>query len=765
MVQIITQKGTSLCFFICLQCFGLAFAQNLPPPDSTYISEGRGNIHGNVIDADNGEGLAYVNLRLNDSILDVSTQDGSFQFSDLTPGSYQIKATFVGYAEQVEQVEVSGGQQTDVVITLSTSSITMNTVVITASRKATAASNVPASVHVLSSSQLQEKSVTTFDQAFADIPGLAVTRSSGANVQSFSIRGASEVAGGGVGNRTLLLIDGRPSLSPESGGALWNLVPVNSIEQIEIVKGAYSALYGSSAMGGVVNVITKTPKQKPQTNLHFNYGFHNKTPRGSGYEGYNDFYSLEAGHSRKFNKFGYLVDAAIKHNDGHREKSSFDLYNFFGKFTYTIDKDRYVRFSANLNRINNDSPATWLSPFKAHRVAPHRKDDFQNREEFNADIQYNAFPKAGLKYSSRFYYYQNTSHYTYDNDPDNDSTNVNLGKQRVVESNSKVQRLGNLSQINLYSDFKHYLIAGTDLKWDRVIGLPDSINFGDHQVLNTAAFVQDEIQLHPKFSISLGLRYDFYHILYEKIQNHNISPKLAFIYDFGKTLKIKGLFAQAFRDPPIAERYIKFVQASGLRFQPNPGLQSEKLNASFELGADLRINSTATLNTSFFYNHYKNLIAFQQLSDPLEPLLFRVINLNKAVMQGCEISFSQRFKKHLRYQLNYTYLDAKDVSKNRINDVLAYKPRHSFNLIANVDFGRFSLNTNGRYRSQVEEVSIYPGSEPEAVFVWNANINYSFFEKHVVYLSIKNINNAQYEELERYRMPGRSYSTGVRLNF
>ncbi|MCB0627341.1 MAG: TonB-dependent receptor plug domain-containing protein, partial [Saprospiraceae bacterium] len=86
-------------------------------------------------------------------------------------------------------------------------------------------------------------------------------------VQAFSIRGASEVAGGGIGNRVLLLIDGRPALSPESGGALWNLVPLNSVERIEVVKGAYSSLYGSSAMGGVINVITHKPEAEPLTRV------------------------------------------------------------------------------------------------------------------------------------------------------------------------------------------------------------------------------------------------------------------------------------------------------------------------------------------------------------------------------------------------------------------------------------------------------------------------------------------------------------------
>jgi iron complex outermembrane receptor protein len=107
--------------------------------------------------------------------------------------------------------------------------------------------------------QLQERGTSSFDDAFNSINGIVATRSSGSNVQSLSIRGSSETAGGGIGNRVLLLLDGRPAITPESGGALWNLVPLGAIERVEVIKGAYSSLFGSSAMGGVINVITRQP--------------------------------------------------------------------------------------------------------------------------------------------------------------------------------------------------------------------------------------------------------------------------------------------------------------------------------------------------------------------------------------------------------------------------------------------------------------------------------------------------------------------------
>ncbi|HMV25544.1 MAG TPA: hypothetical protein PKA26_01575, partial [bacterium] len=76
-----------------------------------------------------------------------------------------------------------------------------------------------------------------------------------------------------------------------------------------------------------------------------------------------------------------------------------------------------------------------------------------------------------------------------------------------------------------------------------------------------------------------------------------------------------------------------------------------------------------------------------------------------------------------------------------------------------------SLNLNGRYNSAIREVSIYPGSEPDAFFVLNGKFSVEFLPKRSVYISAQNITNTQYEEIERYRMPGRSYMIGCSMQF
>jgi outer membrane cobalamin receptor len=134
-------------------------------------------------------------------------------------------------------------------------------------------------------------------------------------------------------------------------------------------------------------------------------------------------------------------------------------------------------------------------------------------------------------------------------------------------------------------------------------------------------------------------------------------------------------------------------------------------------------------------------------------------------MQGFEFSVRKSWGNWLNMSLSYTYLDARDTSPGRINDELAYKVRHSAGASATAYRGKWRLNLNARYRSRIEEVFIYPGSEPDAVLVANAKLNFEAGKGRSLYLAINNFTNAQYEELERYRMPGRGFAVGGVASF
>jgi len=201
-----------------------------------------------------------------------------------------------------------------------------------------------------------------------------------------------------------------------------------------------------------------------------------------------------------------------------------------------------------------------------------------------------------------------------------------------------------------------------------------------------------------------------------------------------------------------------------LRFTTSPLLKAEKLTLSAEVGTKINMDPFR-FDIAVYYNNYKDLIYYEQRPTSDGTLLFEVVNLNKAIMQGFEVSAEYSPIKEIALQAGYTYLDAKDVSEEAINDVLAYKSKHQtyFNILAN--HKRWQLFLQSRSRSRIDEVFIYPGSEPEGYILFNGKLSYTISDKVSTYFKIDNIGDVQYEEIERYRMAGRNFMFGVNLEF
>lgn len=728
---------------------------------STQLIFSQGSISGHITDADTGEGLSYVNVIIHNTTKGtVSDHNGNFRVDGLTEGKYGITFSMIGF--KTVHLESIGTGSDPLFIEMHPEAYLKDEVVVSASRKSQSLSLAPASAAVISKEQLIETRPKSFDDAFHGVNGVQVTRSSGSNVQALSIRGASEVAGGGIGNRVLLLLDGRPAITPESGGALWNLVPLGAIERIEVIKGAYSSLFGSSAMGGVVNVITRVPDTISRTEFHVQYGFYGNAPAYADYHQFGDFYQLDFTQSAKKNKLSYVLNGAFKENDGHRDKTYFRTYNAFGKIKYDFSANRSLQFSAMYNDIFNDTPATWRSSTKAYSVADHRKDDSQKKREWNADLHYQAFARANIRYSSRFYFYSNKTDFVFNADPLNDSTNVNIGKQFVDDESVFVSRIGNASQMDISLNEKHYFIAGVDVQSDFIDGKPDTVLYGVHEAWNVGAFIQDQFIVSPQWIITAGIRYDQYKIVHT-FSEGNVSPKIAAVFQPNEKIAVRGLIARAFRNPSISERFTKFEQGGGLTFIPNPQLRSEKLTFSAEVGAKISLTQNLKVDAAVFYNHYKDLISYQQRFVPGKPFVFEVINLNKALMQGVEISFDYLPYRWLKIQTGYTYLDARDDSDNRVNDVLPYKSKHTGYLNFYGTFGDLNIYLQTRGRSRIHEVFIYPGSEPDGYILMNCKLSYQINKSASAYIAINNIANVQYEEIERYRLEGRNFAVGINL--
>src|SRR5690606_26932875 len=132
-----------------------------------------------------------------------------------------------------------------------------------------------------------------------------------------------------------------------------------------------------------INVITKKPATDPVTQVHLSYGVYDKAPAYAEYTRTGTFNTLSFSRSHVVGKFSYLFDISRKEDEGHREKSAFTLYNGFTKLRYDLSGNRSFHFALNYNKIDNDTPASWLHFLRPYHVAAHRKDDYQHRREWN----------------------------------------------------------------------------------------------------------------------------------------------------------------------------------------------------------------------------------------------------------------------------------------------------------------------------------------------------------------------------------------------
>ena len=724
-----------------------------------------GVVIGRVTDAKTGAPLGYTNVVVEatarGAIVDTH---GDYVISALPAGTYSLVFSRVGHATlRKTDVVVFAGDTTRVDVALEQALIEANPVVVTAARTEQTARMAPASVSVLSEAEIAARAPVTFDQAIETVPGLAAFRSTGGiSVQSIQIRGSSDVAGGGVGNRVLLLIDGRPALTSDSGGAFWSLVPVQFIDHVEVVKGAFSSLYGSTAMGGVINVITRRPGPVSGGKLEMKLGFFEE-PAAIQYTSDTPLQNeVSADYSGKIGGTGFLVSASRKESDGYAENTGYTFYDGYGKLLWNLGSSRTLELTLGGGQAENDYPHAWLSSAQPLEVRDSFADDYQEKTYGSADLWYWGFSGEDIKYSMRAYYFHHVQQSFFNEDDPNQQIPGNEAYGFTTEING--DKIGNMLQLEARVGGRNHVVVGTDFQLDYVVSSPDSILYGNHQINNYAAFFQDDVMLARSLTATVGGRYDWNHLVGVRTLEQ-FSPKFALVWATTPELSLRALYGQAFRAPTIAEMYTQREVGGGIDFIPNPDLVAERLTMSAEFGVRWSPLALFNLDVAAYRYEYEDLMYFADVSAELGvPFAYQVQNLNSALMEGIEASVQSRWRALTAFA-NYSYLYARDESPDRTDDLLAYRPENSAALGADVAWKRWTVHGDARYRSQIDEVFLYPLQAPAAFWVFNGAAQYQLGRSWTLSAKVNNVLDASYEEFARYRMPGRNWLFGVAMRF
>lgn len=710
-------------------------------------------LRGTVTNMDTGEGLLGVNIQLLGTLRGTSTnEDGHFSLHLPNGGEWTLRISSIGFRMLEPSFTIGESDTLNLSFRLDPDLLQADEVVITAQARETTARLSTTKVEIVRSTEVMARAPSSLDRVLDAVPGVDVHRTGGAIVSNVSIRGSSDKLGGGVGNRTLLLVDGRPAVISDTDGASWSLYPEDVIARVEVVKGAYSALYGSNAMGGVVNVITHSPTHREYTRIRAGYGVYEKPPVWSRYtEKMTTRSDLSFSHSNSVGRLGYFTNFTRRNSEGWRQTSALENLTAFTKLVYDYTPERNLTFSNIYLSGENEYPHAWESTLAPLRVRDIYTNDLQRKQTWSSDLVYRRVESPRSNYTLRLFYNRDLTRSLF-----NPASDYREGDTPIdFQTRSRSQKLGILEQSTKIAPGGHTLVFGFDATWDFVDGAPESYLYGKQQAVSLAGFAQDDWTVHPKVHLTAGARFDHRHLVGGRTSKQ-LSPKAGVSYEALRNLVLRGSVGHAFRNPSIAEMFLKRVGTQDYEFVPNPNLDPETVDFG-EVGLNYRINDHVMVDAAGFYYDYNDIIRWLVVAGGR----FQTENLAEAQIRGGEMGIRSTWRQHVNTVFSTTYLNTD------INDLgpLTYVPEWRFFLGAEYTHRRTTYGVEMRHVTKTDTVVFYQNDAPDAYTLITARVAFQFRQSTRLSLHLENLTNEQYEEMERYRMPPRTYRVELLYDF
>lgn len=701
-------------------------------------------ISGYIYDQVDNKPLIGARVILDGTILGAITdQNGRYQISKITPGWYSIIVLLPGYRTLKETILLS--KDTIINFYLQYQDIIKSEVVVTASRRMQVLSDVPVSMSVLETEYFQNKNYYELKEYMNFIPSVDV------NSDNISIRGSSGYQFGS-GSRVTLLLDGFPFLSGDIGEANINIFPPEIVSRVEVLKGAGSAIYGNSAMGGVVNIITKIPEEQTLLLAKASTGFYTM-PKYDEWKYTNKIRtknSLALTYLLPRNSMKLLLATQFLNDESYRNFNRSNGINFFGKFINQIGSASTFSFFTLLNYKFSDDASYW----KSVQYATLPPDDYdlsrritKRRLAFGADflstIGKNSFFSA------------KSSLFATDFESNLPKSDINY-RQSTSYSNF------NEFQITHHLFENSFLTTGINL----INNWVHSQQYGTRKQNVLSTFTQAEFKMFNKLNATGGIRLDL-DVSDSSDKYFEISPRFGITYKELEKLVLRSSVGKGFRVATISERFSS-VRFSGFTIEPNPDLSPER-SWNFEIGSSLEIDifgKKSLFDFSIFYSRYNNLIEPQFDTNASTPTI-RFFNISEAEIKGLDFSTNFRLSKNIDYNLSFVYLDPLDLNTK---DILKFRSKFYFTSGLNLSFEKLKMSVLYKYVSKIVKVEEqlrfilrdYYVRVP--VHLMDLNLSYNFQNFDIpfeVTFSIQNLLDYYYVDLVGNLAPTRFISLGV----
>lgn len=710
-------------------------------------------IEGKVISVESGKPVDGANIRVGQSLAGCSTNaKGEFVLRNLPAGTHELRVTHVAYAPK--SVSVKGGD-TGVVIRLENSPINIGQVVVTGTGTHRRMKDSPVPVSVITAQEIRDANLATMEEVLTRMnPSFAfVTNGMGTTM---SLNGLND-------DYILILENGRKL----AGDDRLDRINVANIKRIEVLNGAASALYGSDAIGGVINIITEDAKNGILVSNDLRYGSKGRLTESvnadfnKGKFGSYTSYQRKQADGWQLNPLeaAYATDkeTKLKYRNPEKDKptdkeaaTAFFSNSVSQRFVYDITDRLSVGVRGSYYNWENDRPA---SAYKYNMY----------HETYNYGVGLKYLINKSAYIDVDFYSDNFTSRY----DSIAQANNPDPGKEtrkRVHYYNGSVKGIFKLGQAQKLS-------VGMEYVQETLMSVSDDLE-GKH-MYTTAVFAQDEIRIWKNLQAVVGVRY-----VYNEFFKSHATPNVALSYKW-RDLNVRASYASGFRTPTLSQLYATDVaKTTDMVTVPNFNLKPEKSNY-FMLNAEY-VYSRFSFSLSGYINKIRDMINYREIDPKVaEELGYGTHaeaqqrdNIDKAEVKGVKASLNLYVGAGFSIGGSYHFMDTEDKATGKPIDKSVKNA-----WIARADWGhrwgiyRLHVNLNGRIQEGRYSKTYYYDPAPN-FSQWDLNTCHTFTLKSVVLepgFGIENLFdkvddrpwNSNYSTLN----PGRSFYATLGIRF
>jgi outer membrane receptor for ferrienterochelin and colicins len=591
----------------------ILFVAVLPPSAQERVS-----IKGTVVDKTTGAGLENVNISVEKMTLGAaSDRKGNFFIENVPAGCHALRFSAVGYKELVlAEVAVEPGKTTDLHVFLQPTVLELREIVVTGTRSIHSLKDVSIETNLVSAKEISGVGLQTLTDAVRWVPGVNIS----GGAPNGAARRFTGMIHGLPAHYGMILVDGQRAKSEHiHTGVNLNLVPMGMIERIEVVKGPVSALYGSEAFGGVINIITKQFPEKSAFGAELSYGEYNTQ-------------NINVNHGATVGKVGYYINGNLIRTDGMPDvndvKFGYDQFNLLSKFSIDAGENDRLRLSSRY----------YHNKYLRNASLPKVKDSWI---DLSGGWQRSWGERSDLAVGLTYSHFQGEYR-----DDDNRTVKLDCVFNGIFLDNNA-------------------LTAGAEIRNERFSR--NATPQKEQSILGT--FVKDEIKLSSHMTYITALRVDHHPNV-----GTEFTPKVGALYELSPDTDIRASVGKGFRAPSLQDLYEKEFNHKTYYRNGNPELKPE-YSMSYHLSVEHRFRDDVLVRVSGFRNDFTDMIIALDTGDSLGGVpIFRRENVKEALAQGMEAELRLKISS-FSAMLSHTYTDTKDDEDNP----LAYSPKYMTN--------------------------------------------------------------------------------------